>query len=71
VLPTHIASRSDLRPLPFCSQEEEEQSAALLLGYEEGTWPKIQREWPEWDDLEEVRVSPYSRLIPCPPLHSP
>ena len=27
--------------------------AALLLGYEEGKWPTIEREWPEWDELED------------------
>ena len=27
--------------------------AALLLGYEDGKWPAIEREWPEWEDLED------------------
>jgi hypothetical protein len=33
--------------------DEDEQSAAMLLGYEEAKWPAIKREWPDWDDLEE------------------
>ena len=33
--------------------DEEEQSAAELLGYEPSAWPAIKREWPDWDDLEE------------------
>lgn len=31
--------------------EEEQREAAMLLGYEEASWPKIVKEWPDWDDL--------------------
>lgn len=33
--------------------DEDERSAALLLGYVDAQWPCTEREWPEWDDLEE------------------
>ena len=28
-------------------------AAALILGYEEERWPAIEKEWADWDDLEE------------------
>jgi hypothetical protein len=36
---------------PWDDLEDNLQSAALLLGYVPGTWPKIIKEWPDWDDL--------------------
>ena len=35
-------------PAPACSA-----AAALILGYEEERWPAIEKEWADWDDLEE------------------